>query len=1057
MNSPTAKPIPQPKPHFLLGNAPDIDPHNSIESLMRLARENGPIFRLKVPGSEFIVATSQAIVNELCDERNFDKRLSQPLALQREVTGPTLFTSRTQEADWQRGHRILQPGFGAVVLRTMFDSMWDIAEQLLLKWERLDEGTPIDVAEDMTRLTLDTIALCGYGYRFNSFYAEELHPFVRAMLRQFHETSARLRRPAFMTRLMIMKERQRAEDTATMRGMADALLARRRQTGPRPGHKDLIDLMLTGHDPKTGEGLSDAFIAGQIVGFLVAGHETTSGLLTFALYELLANPETLAKARAEVDRVLGTRTARYEDLAQLKYIDQVLKETLRLWPPAPVLSVYPYADQAFVGGAYQIRHNETVLILLPMLHRDPAVWTDPERFDPDRFTPEAMAKLPPNAWKPFGNGQRSCIGRPFALQEAQLVLASVLQRFDIAKADPDYTLRIKQALTIKPDDFFLKVKRRDIAIAPPAPATATAKAEPAAPAAEASAGIALQVLFGSNSGSSEAFAQRIANDAGAQGARATLAPLDSAVGTLSPDALVVIVAASYEGHPTDNARAFVDWLDTLGADALRGVRYTVFGCGNRDWTRTYQAIPKRIDEKLAAAGAERVVARGEADARGDFFGDFDAWYGDFWRKTGAGSDGAAPSSPAVPRLMLEFVEGVRSPIIRQNALQQGLVIENRELVDTSSPFGRSKRHIEIALPAGMTYRAGDYLSVLPENPPENVGRALRRFHLPYDAQVVLHRSPGLETILPTDQPVMAGELLASYVDLGAPATRRDIAQLAETTEDAAEKQALGALASDASYMTEVLGKRISILDLLERFPSCALSLAEFLQILPVLKPRQYSISSSPHWSEGHCSLTISVLDAPAWSGAGAYHGVASTYLARARPGMQIAVSVRPSQAGFHLPDDPAVPIIMLGAGTGLAPFRGFLQERAIGASHGQQFGEARLFFGCSHPDVDFIYRDELRQWEADGLVKIHPAFHKVADDGVAYVQHRLWADRAEIMPLMASGARIYVCGDGKLMAPAVRETFGRMHQDATGASPEQVEAWLLELEKSFRYTQDVFA
>jgi cytochrome P450/NADPH-cytochrome P450 reductase len=1051
MNSPDVKSIPQPKPHFLLGNAPDIDPHNSVESMMRLARENGPIFRLKVPGSEFIVATSQAIVNELCDEQRFDKRLSRPLALQREVTGPTLFTSSTQEADWQRGHRILQPGFGALVLRSMFEPMWDIAEQLLLKWERLPEGTPIDVADDMTRLTLDTIALCGYGYRFNSFYSETLHPFVRAMMRQFRETSARLRRPALLTRLMILNERQRAEDTATMRGMADALLARHKQTGPRPGHKDLIDLMLTGRDPKTGEALSDTFIAGQIVGFLVAGHETTSGLLTFALYELLANPDCLAKAREEVDRVLGARTARFEDIARLTYIDQVLKESLRLWPTAPALSFYPIAEQETVGDGYQIRHDETVVVVLPSLHRDPAVWTDPERFDPERFTVEAMAKLPPNAWKPFGNGQRSCIGRPFAMQEAQLVLASVLQRFDIALADPGYTLRIKQELTIKPGGFFMKVKRRDIAIAPP---IAPAAAQPAAasPVAEAAAGVALQVLFGSNSGASEAFAQRIANDASAQGVAATLAPLDAGLGKLSPAALVVIVAASYEGRPTDNAREFVDWLDTLGADALQGVRYAVLGCGNRDWTRTYQAIPKRIDEKLAAAGAERVMARGEADARGDFFGDFDAWYDRFRQHTGN-----AEAPPPVPRLMLEFVEGVRSPIIRLNQLQQGLVIDNHELVDTSSPFGRSKRHIEIALPEGMTYRAGDYLSVLPENPAENIGRALRRFHLPYDAQVILHPSPGLETVLPTNGPVMAGELLASYVDLGAPATRRDLAQLAESAADWSEMQRLKELASDPNYLGEVLGKRLSMLDLLERFPSCGLSLAEFLQSLPVLKPRQYSISSSPHWSEGHCSITVSVLDAPAWSGAGAYRGVASTYLARARPGMQIAVSVRPSQAGFHLPEDPAVPIIMLGAGTGMAPFRGFLQERAISAGPDQPFGEAHLFFGCNHPEVDFIYRDELRQWEANGLVKLHPAFHRIAEDGGEYVQHRLWADRAEIMPLMANGARIYVCGDGRQMAPAVRETFGRIRQEATGATGEQVEAWLLELEKSFRYTQDVFA
>lgn len=1058
MSSPVPKPIPQPKTHFLRGNVPDMVPHHSIESMMRLAAEHGPIYRLALPGSDLLVVTSQELVNELCDETRFDKRVSRPLLLQRQITGPGLVTSRTQEPDWQLAHHAMQPGFGVAVLKTMFDSMWDIAEQLVLKWERNEDDAPIDVCDDMTRLTLDTIALCGYGYRFNSFYTKDAHPFVAAMMRQFHESAERMARPAFMTRLMIMKERQRAEDGATMRNMAEALIARRKETGPRPGHKDLLDLMLAARS-KDGQPLSDAFIHGMVGGLLIAGHETTSGLLSFALYELLDNPEYMAKARAEVDRVLAGQTPRFEHLAQLRYLDQVLKETLRLWPTAPVIALYSYAKETTIGGGYPVRDDDTLFVVLPILHRDAKVWSDPERFDPDRFTPEALEKLPPNAWKPFGNGQRSCIGRPFALQEALLVLATVLQRFDLSKADPAYKLRLKQALTIKPDEFFIKARRRDVRIVPraseqpiPPPVADVDAGQPVKPAG----GPPVQVYCGSNSGSSEAFARRIANDCEARGMASTLATLDSAVGKLSPESLVVVVTASYEGHPTDDAKAFVHWLDGIGAGSLKGVRYAVFGCGNRDWTRTYQAIPKHIDEKLAAAGAERLVERGEADARGDFFGDFDKWYAAFWQK--AGGDGSAThDGDVVPRIMLEFVEGARSPIIRQNQLQHGIVVENRELVDMSSPFGRSKRHIEIALPEGADYRAGDYLSILPENPTENVGRALRRFHLPYDAQVLVHRSPGMETVFPTGQPVMAGELLASYVDLNVPATRRALARLSEAAADAVEKQALAGLASDERYLAEILDKRVSVLDLLERFPSCELSFADFLQILPVLKPRQYSISSSPAWSKGHCSITLAVLEAPSMSGSGTYRGVASTYLGRAKPGMRIAVTARPSQAAFHLPQDPATPIIMVAAGTGLAPFRGFLQERAIAASHGQQLGEALLFFGCGHPEVDFLYNDELKQWEAEGVVALHAAFHRASDGSTDYVQDRLWAERARIMPLMEKGARIYVCGDGKHMAPAVRETFGRIHREVTGGSDEQVEAWLLELDKSFRYAQDVFS
>jgi cytochrome P450/NADPH-cytochrome P450 reductase len=145
-------------------------------------------------------------------------------------------------------------------------------------------------------------------------------------------------------------------------------------------------------------------------------------------------------------------------------------------------------------------------------------------------------------------------------------------------------------------------------------------ARPAAPQqGEAEKAVPLQVLFGSNGGSAQGFAQRIANDATSHGHDASLGTLDSAVGRLSPDRSVVIVAASYEGHPTDDARQFIAWLDRLPADALRGVRYAVFGCGNRDWVRTFQAVPTHIDQALQAAGATRILPRGQADARGDFF------------------------------------------------------------------------------------------------------------------------------------------------------------------------------------------------------------------------------------------------------------------------------------------------------------------------------------------------------------------------------------------------------------------------------------------------------
>jgi cytochrome P450/NADPH-cytochrome P450 reductase len=229
-------------------------------------------------------------------------------------------------------------------------------------------------------------------------------------------------------------------------------------------------------------------------------------------------------------------------------------------------------------------------------------------------------------------------------------------------------------------------------------------------------------------------------------------------------------------------------------------------------------------------------------------------------------------------------------------------------------------------------------------------------------------------------------------------------------------------------------------------------------MLPPMRARQYSISSSPLWQESHCTLTLAVVDAPSWSGQGRYIGVASHYLAEALPGTKVSVSTRPSNAAFHLPESLETPIIMICAGTGLAPFHGFIQERAIQAANGRTLGEALLFFGCDHPDVDFLYRDELLAWEKAGVVKVRPAFSKAPAGQVSYVQHRLWQDRAEVIALINQNARIFVCGDGRRMAPGVRETFTRIYQEAAQCSPEQAEHWMNELERtSSRYVTDVFS
>ena len=1057
--------IPQPKGDPFIGNLRTVDGDAPVQGFMRLARIHGPIYQLDFSGSPLIVVSSQALVDELCDESRFGKRISGALKNIRDFAGDGLFTARSDEPNWAIAHRLLMPAFGPIGMRDMFGRMLDIAEQMVTRWERFGPDNVIEVSEDMTRMTLDTIALCAFDYRFNSFYQREMHPFVGAMVDALGEAGARTRRPEIASKLLLRTRRAYEDDIALMHSVADELIAERRRDPDAAQKKDLLGLMLQGRDTVTGEGLSDENIRNQLVTFLVAGHETTSGLLSFATYFLMKNPAVLAKARAEVDAVFGDAPPRVEQIGRLRYVEQVLMETLRIWPTAPVFTLRAHKDTE-IGGKYAITRRDTMLVLIPMLHRDPKVWEgDVEAFVPERFAPEAMEKLPPNAWKPFGNGQRACIGRPFAMQEAVMLIAMILQRFDLIEHDPSYQLSVAETLTLKPAGFRIRVKRRGMASfdrsrtsAVAAVATPARAAAPMPRAAGAKASVPLLVLYGSNTGSSEAFAERIASDAAAQGYAAQAAPLDTHTGKLPTDGAVAVVVASYEGQPPDNARQFVGWLDSLKPGDLAGVKYTVFGCGNRQWARTYQAIPKHVDAQFEAAGATRVKARGETDASGDFFGAFDEWSAGLWADLAGALGTELQTAPTGAQLQVEVVKAGRSAILRQGDLQHGTVVENRELVDMSHKLGRSKRHIDITLPAGMTYRAGDYLAVLPTNPPGNVMRALRRFNFAADSHVVLHKAEGSITSLPVGYPVGVGDLLFHYVELAQPATRSQVTALAAATKCPPEKAELEALAQDGAYERQVLGRRTTVLELLERFASCELPFATFLEMLPPIRARQYSISSSPLWNAERCTLTIAVVDAPALSGQGQYKGMASTLLAACGPGTRIAVAVRPSNTHFHPPPSPATPIIMVCAGTGLAPFHGFVQERAVQAASGQAVGPALLFFGCDHPDVDYLYRDEFRAWEAAGVVSVRPAFSSAPEGDIAFVQHRLWKDRADVADLFRQGANVYVCGDGRRMAPAVRETFVRIYQEAVGATMDAAERRVDEIERETgRYVSDVFA
>jgi len=1048
---PEPQAIPQPPMEPILGNLRLIDPRGPVQSMMQLTREYGPIMRLEFFGRRLLLLSSQELVAEICDESRFRKSVHHTLESLRDIGRDGLFTAYSDEPNWGKAHRILMPAFGPLGIRGMFDKMHDIAEQMLLRWERFGDGHTFDVAEQMTRLTLDTLALCAFDYRFNSFYQDEMDPFIDAMVHGLAEAGARSRRPQLVNRLLTKRQRVYHDNLGYMNKVADELIAQRKRDPQAESKQDLLHRMLSVSDPVTGERLSDENIRFQMVTFLIAGHETTSGLLSFALYLLLQHPAALREAQRVVDEVLGSSQPTAQHLPELRYIEQVLFESLRLWPTAPAFGMEPLMPTR-IGGRYAVTPGEPLIVLVPMLHRDPSVFgPDVEAFRPERFDREREAELPPHAFKPFGTGQRACIGRPFAMQEAVLVLSMILQRFEIEKADPSYQLKIKETLTLKPHRFSMRVRRRQRPIVSTNPTVRVPVPVPVRdlPRTETS----LTVLYGSNAGTAKSFAERIAEEARAFGAQIKVAPLDDYADKLQQLERVAIITASYEGQPPDNAVKFVARLRTAAdSGKLDGLKYCVFGCGDRQWLRTYQAIPTLIDDALASAGAKRFLPRAEGDASGDLLSVFEEWSQALLSQL---TDGASEHATTT-RLSVTVTTNARASALQQRELCEAVVCDNRSLVDMSKPFARDKRHIELELPACVHYQTGDYLAVLPRNAPHNVQRALNRFGLAADAQLVLNGRGARASTLPLGQPISAEELFAGYVELTAPATRSDILRLAELTACPPDRPKLTALAESGAYVAQVIEPRRSLLDLLEAFPACDLPLWEMIERLPPLAPRQYSISSSPLWHERRCTLTVAILNAPARSGQGTHVGAASRFLSTAEPGTRISVAVQAGRPCFRPPADPSVPMILICAGSGLAPFRGFLQERSWLQAAGKSVAKSLLLFGCDHPDVDLLYRDELEDMQARGLLDLRTAFYEQPDRALRFVQHRLWEDRADVLALHHAGAPIFVCGDARGMAPAVRKTWIDIFSERLAGDTQAAATLWAATVREHRYVEDIF-
>jgi cytochrome P450/NADPH-cytochrome P450 reductase len=576
-------------------------------------------------------------------------------------------------------------------------------------------------------------------------------------------------------------------------------------------------------------------------------------------------------------------------------------------------------------------------------------------------------------------------------------------------------------------------------------------------------GSKIYIVFGSNMGSSKEFATELELKAYGRGFDTVLLSLDDALKSsgFSDAKAILCVTSTYNGFPPDNAKVFYEWLLSSVAILPHGTRYAIFGCGNKAWA-TFQKFPRLVDARLAKLGGIQLLPVGEADADGVFEEVFEEWVDPVL-------DALAHSLGSIPHVTtagvvdidggeLTVEEGGEIPDNNSATavLHMGSflaeVAANEEM---QSPLStRSTRHVDIVLPSGASYAPGDHLAVYPHNPEDDVTHLATRLDLPLEKVIVIRSKRKTES-LPFDRPLTVQTLLTDVLDLFKSPSRCGMTFLASLCPCPPERVQLEELGRDAVKYKAIVGDpKMTLLEILDKFKSIpAFGVAELLLLLSPMKPRYYSISSSPKGPKGAdvASITVAHLSCSMPSGR-MHQGVSSTYLKGLKPGDRVHVSLKKANDAFHLPEDSTSPVIFVGAGTGLAPFMGFLQHRKHLLQSGHKLGPAVLVFGCRSEDEDFIYRADLEDYLKDGVIShLLVAFSREkGSTGKVYVQHMVQRNGPLIASNIASGGgTLYVCGDAKYMAPDVR--------DAVDKALEPYSIKVTTLVEQQRYVEDCWA
>ena len=426
---------PGPRPRFIVGQFPLLG-DDPLAVFTRWARDFGDIFYYRAGWIHVYFLNHPDLIETvlISQSQNFAK--DKVIQNSRWFLGQGLLTSEGSE--WKRQRRLCQPAFHRERLSSYGRTMGAHSEEMLALWQ---DGDVRDIHQEMMQLTMRIVAKVLFSVEVSED-AQKVASALNLLMR--HTSGLRMIMPPPLRHLPLPALVKMKRAVRELDAIVDRIIQQRRTSGEDTG--DLLSMLMAARD-EDGSAMSDRQLRDEIMTFLLAGHETTAVSLSWTLYLLSQHPEAGHKLRRELDGVLAGRTPQLEDMARLPYTDKVVRESMRLYPPAWSLA-RTTAKEIEVGG-YRLPVGANIVMSPWIMHRDPRFFERPEEFDPDRWTTEATQKLPRFAYFPFGGGPRLCIGASFAMMEATLLLATIAQRFQLNLV-PGHPVTPQPGITLRP-------------------------------------------------------------------------------------------------------------------------------------------------------------------------------------------------------------------------------------------------------------------------------------------------------------------------------------------------------------------------------------------------------------------------------------------------------------------------------------------------------------------------------------------------------------------------------------------------------------------------------